>query len=426
MARNRVIYQSEALFVKEPSGHHQLSNTDQLLRVQDISHGVELNRTDVNEFGQLSAIERKIIEPPTVSLDFSYYAHGGRNEDLLGFTLTTDRSSNVSNLKQAISGFMTGTEDEKNYYIAVSEAGDDLAAGSAGTQEGVIGIGNGTVTSYSLEAAVGDIPSCSVSVEASNIIFQGSGRNIKNPAVNNKTGQLLVPHNTVGTNVSNLASFPQASDTGTKSGNYDVACVRPGDITINFNDAGNPGPSDAANPSGEVSQMGGAYLEGNAASHIQNFTLDVPLARTALNRIGSVYPYAREMDTPVNITLSVSALMADIADGTLNDLLCNNDLLRNIRITLREPCAGDDANGGTEIVQEYLLKGCQLDSQNFAASIGDNKTVDLVFTCQQSGANGTGNGLYMWGTSTSDYAIGSNPKVYGQDTDYPQTVEGAG
>ena len=111
MARNRVIYQSEALFTKEASGHHYLSNSDQLLRVQDISHGVELNRTDVNEFGQLSAIERKIIEPPTVSLDFSYYAHGGRNEKLLGFTMTTDRSSTTSNLKQAISGFMTGAVD---------------------------------------------------------------------------------------------------------------------------------------------------------------------------------------------------------------------------------------------------------------------------------------------------------------------------
>jgi hypothetical protein len=424
MARNRVIYQSEALFTKEPSGHHTLAPKDQLLRVQDISHGVELNRTDVNEFGQLSAIERKIIEPPTVSLDFSYYSHGGRNEKLLGFTMTTDRSSDPANLKQAISGFMTGTVDEKNYYIAVSEAGDDLSAEAAGTQEGVIGIGNGSVTSYSLEAAVGDIPSSSISVEASNIIFQGSGTNVKNPCVNNKDGSFKFPQGAAGVNaVGNLNNFPMASDTGTKSGDFDVACVRPGDITINFNDAGNPQPADAASPSGEASQMGGAYIEGNKSAHIQNFTLDVPLARTPLSRIGSVYPYAREMDTPITITLSVSALMADIADGTLNDLLCNNDLLRNVRITLREPCA-DDANSGStdEIVQEYLLKGCQLDSQNFAASIGDNKTVDLVFSCQQSGANGTGNGLYMWGTSTSDYAIGTDPKVYGQEADYPNTI----
>ena len=423
MARNRVIYQSEALFTKEADAHHNLSASDQLLRVQDISHGVELNRTDVNEFGQLSAIERKIIEPPTVSLDFSYYSHGGRNEKLLGFTMTTDRSSTTANLKQAISGFMTGSVDEKNYYIAVSEAGDDLNAEPAGTQEGVIGIGNGSVTSYSLEAAVGDIPSSSVSVEASNIIFQGSGQNVKNPCVKNQTGSPKYPQGTVGVNaVGNLTNFPMASDTGTKSSDYDVACVRPGDITINFNDAGNPGPADAAQPSGEVSQMGGAYIEGNKASHIQNFTLDVPLARTPLSRIGSVYPYAREMDTPITITLSVSALMSDIADGTLNELLCGSDLLRNVRITLREPCADDaKSSGQDEIVQEYLLKGCQLDSQNFAASIGDNKTVDLVFSCQQSGANGTGNGLYMWGTNTDDYAIGTDPKVYGQETDYPNT-----
>ena len=118
MARNRVIYQSEALFCGDIDDIDNLTSANQLLRVQDISHGVELNRTDVNEFGQLDAIERKIVEPPVVNLDFSYYLHGGHNENLLGFTGSPERSTaDATTLKPALSGFMKGDQG-KNYYNA--------------------------------------------------------------------------------------------------------------------------------------------------------------------------------------------------------------------------------------------------------------------------------------------------------------------
>lgn len=424
MSRNRVIYQSEALFVKEKDKHHQLSANDQLLRVQDISHGVEINRTDINEFGQLTAIERKVVEPPTVNLDFSYYAHGGHNEKNLGFQFTTDRNTgDAAQLKQALSGFMTSESDDKNYYISVASYGDDNNELSAGEQEGVIGIGNGSVTSYSLEAAVGDIATCSVSVEASNIVFQSSGTHIANPSLNAGTGATLYPQKVNGsyvTGAGDLPNFPAGSLAGQKANDYDVACVRPGDIIINFNDAGNAGSADSTSLSGNAVAMGGAYMESDSSCHIQSFTVDVPMSRTPLNRIGSVFPYGRELDTPMTLTLSVSALMSDLADGALANLLCSDAEQRNVRITLRQPCSSDDASGDTgEIVQEFLIKGLSLDSQNFSSSIGDNKTVDLVFSTQQGGANGTGNGLYMWKTDTMDYAIGENPKVYGQDAANP-------
>jgi len=430
MARNRVIYQSEALFATEKDQHHNLSSANQLLRVQDISHGVEINRTDINEFGQLTAIERKVIEPPTVNLDFSYYAHGGHNEKNLGFQFTTDRSTDDATgheqLKQALSGFMTAASDDKNYYISVASYGDDNNELADGAQEGVIGIGNGSLTSYSIEAAVGDIATCSVSVEASNIVFQSSGTNIANPALNSGTGATLYPQTdgagSLVTGAGNLPNFPAGSLAGQKAGDYDVACVRPGDIIINFNDAGLAGAKDSSDISGQSVSMGGAFMETNSACHIQSFTLDVPMSRTPLNRIGSVFPYGRELDTPMTITLSVSALMSDLADGALANLLCNDAEQRNVRITLRQPCSADDDSGdNAEIVQEYLVKGLSLDSQNFSSSIGDNKTVDLVFSTQQGGANGTGNGLYMWKTDTADYAIGSDPIVYGQDADAPAT-----
>ena len=398
MGRNRVIYQSEALFVKEMGLHANVGTSDQLLRVQDISHGVELARTDVNEFGQLAAIKREVIEPPTVSLDFSYYVHGGRNEKLIGFTETTDRSqgavaSSLSNLKQATGNFLKN-DSGKNYYISVSAEGvdakDAAGTGTSETLEGVIGIGNGYVTNYSVEAAVGDMPTASVSVEAANLRFNASGTDIPNPGVDLETGDDLT-----GTH----SNFPAASDTGTFSGDAQVACIKPGDIVVDFNDAGNCAP---ASGEADTTQVGGARLEGDGQMHLQNFTIDLPMARTALTRIGSRHPYSREVEVPLNMTFTCSAFLGDIEDGNVNDLLCGSESKRNIRVKMLSDC------GTGDVEQEFLIKGASLESQNFSASIGDNKTVDLVFTAQIGGATDTENGLFMW--------------MGGQDHTYSETV----
>ena len=395
MGRNRVIYQSEALFVKEMGQHASLANTDQLLRVQDISHGVELNRTDVNEFGQLAAIERAVIEPPTVSLEFSYYLHGGRNETLLGFKHTTDRSSsNPNSLQNALGNFLQN-DSGKNYYISVVEEGEDNKDTATGTQQGVIGIGNGVLASYSVEAAVGGMPTASVSVEGSNLRFNDSGTSVPNPGVNIVTGADLT-----GT-----VNMPKATDTGTKSGQYDVACLRPGDVIVDFNDNGDCQPltsttlTNAAGGQKADKDMGGARLEGDGQMHLQNFTIDVPLARTALTRLGNKHPYAREVEVPMSMTFTCSAFLGDIENGNLNELLCKSSTERNIRVKMLKPCASSNTPS-TDIAQEFLFKGATLDSQNFSASIGDNKTVDLVFTIQTSGASNTDKGLFMWQDGT--------------------------
>ena len=388
MGRNRVIYQSEALFCAtgiDDAAHQAVTKADQLLRVQDISHGVELNRTDINEFGQLTAIDRQIIEPPTVNLDFSYYLHGGRNERLLKFEECTNRNAGTGGLENAMQNFLSGDVGQ-NFYISVAKEGDDAKTTAGANLEGVIGIGNGYITNYSVEAAVGDIPSASVTVEANNLRFKDSGDAFQNPAINLSTGE-----NYTGTH-----DIPAAGDTAsTSETDANVVCLRPGDITVDFNDDGNARPGSTAGADDKVQGLGGARLEGDGQMHLQNFTLDVPMARTALNRIGSRFPYAREIDVPATITFSCSAFLGDIEDGNLNDVICSTGAKRNIRIKIMQPCT----QGGQKsnfLGQEFLLKGCTLESQNFSASIGDNKTVDLVWSAQVAGANDKLAGLFMW------------------------------
>ena len=66
MARNRVIYQSEALFVGPTTGGISNGDSKHLNRVQDISHDMAATRTDVYEFGRLAPLDKVMIEAPTV------------------------------------------------------------------------------------------------------------------------------------------------------------------------------------------------------------------------------------------------------------------------------------------------------------------------------------------------------------------------
>ena len=105
MARNRVIYQSEALFVGpvaggETTAHHQIT------RVQDISHDMTLNRTDIFEFGRLAALDRVVLDTPTVTLDFSYLLTNGHNEDVMGM-LVAGRGSD-SKTQQVAGNYFEG------------------------------------------------------------------------------------------------------------------------------------------------------------------------------------------------------------------------------------------------------------------------------------------------------------------------------
>ena len=74
MARKRVIYQSEALYVW-PTGHN--ASATQLHRVQSANYSFDIARTDINQFGNLARIDNLIMESPTVSLDFTYYPTSG-------------------------------------------------------------------------------------------------------------------------------------------------------------------------------------------------------------------------------------------------------------------------------------------------------------------------------------------------------------
>jgi len=95
-SRNRVIYQSEALFGSREYNSVSKKDHTQLFRVQSANYGFTINRQDVNQYGNLARIDSLILEPPTVNFDISYYPTNGYNERALGFSVT-----NTSNPAEA-------------------------------------------------------------------------------------------------------------------------------------------------------------------------------------------------------------------------------------------------------------------------------------------------------------------------------------
>lgn len=371
MARKRVIYQSEALF-SAATGASTPAEISQIHRVQDISHSVEVARTDVNEFGKLAALSREVIEVPTVGADFSYYVIDGHNEASgLGLTVEGHNANTSTNCLSGIMNTSAGVA-EKNYYILTTAEGSDATRDTNYTTTdynamGVIGIGNGFLTNYGFSASVGEIPTASISIEASNLRFDTSGSGFANPAIDTSNGQP----------VGGTVQLPTSS-----TGDLQAFAIRPGDITVDFGTA-------------KLAQ-GGAVLPGMAGTEgkacVQSVTIDLPLSRTPLQCLGSIFPKSRELDLPITASLTVNANLSDISSGDLNSLLCSDASTRDISVELQTRCKGSG-------VMRFDFKGAQLDSQSMSSSIGDNKSVDLTFSAQIGGPEDAANGIFISGAA---------------------------
>ena len=451
MARNRVIYQSEALYVGPtpavsgfftdksvlgwdsvgPHSASELANPDtfngqnqplsgvsskyegsrkrlfnsirQLHRIQTCNYAFNIARTDINQFGELAAIDRVIMDTPTVSLDFTYILATMDNEARLGFTVNEGVS--------CISGILNKTEDEKNYFIktvaegedAVGDYSSDQGQGGWGGQSPVetdtistIGIGNGFMTSYSTECSVGNFPTCSVSVEGLNMTFNYSISGAS-PAV--------MPES--GTRLSHFKYCVPTTTGSSRTGILSTSALRPGDLTFEFQqvdsesadlDESTPGTNNSYDAPGAT--LGDMHSKSHAK--IQSYNISLDMGREPINRLGSRFAFSREITFPMTVTCSIDALVGDLTTGSLSDII-NCDKSYDITVNLLRPtsCPGTvSSQEASDIFAQYKLKNCKVDAQSFSSDIGSNKSVTIDFSTQIGGPNQTNQGLYMSGIST--------------------------
>lgn len=432
MARNRVIYQSQALFIAPSATGIQVSGTTgpnvgitlsptitnpqttgelvsgisllkKMDRIQNCNFNFSINRQDINEFGKLARIDSIVMETPTVGLDFSYYVTDGYNERLMGFNVTGFKSdgttfidNNIVNGAQAISGLLSDLQGN-NYYILTVDEGEDVVGGNLTPNSTIIALGNVFISEYGFEASVGAIPTVSVTLEAFNIksdaalvpliLTTGTTAGTAGANITTITGispaiDLFANPATKLTNVKNgykldisrdfsgsIGSVPGVNFTGFTTGTSAVSALRPGDIQLTL-------------PSSEG-------LTNLSTAHIQSFKFTLPLSRTVLQRLGNTFGFARVIDVPINMDLSMSAIVSELINENLFDILAS-PTKQDFTIALK------DSNGNRKIA--YTIKGAILQGETYSENIGDNQTVDLTYTVQIGGANDTTAGLFMSGS----------------------------
>jgi len=386
----------EALKINTVSGVVAPSSGDtvvqQLSRVQTANYNFTINRTDVNQFGQLGRIDSLVLEAPTVGLDFSYLLTNGENERLLGF------NTNAFGAGGGVAGASTpggsdvpalafhASEDSKdgnNYFVLTVPEGDDAVGSSAAsTNKSVISVGNGFITDYSVEAAVGGLPTGSVTVEAFNIKSDEFADEIEIPAIDTEDAAQA---QNAGLKLCNqYFTLPAATEDGSNAAGTQIAALRPGDIELSLGDNTN-------------SALIADVVE-NGSAHIQSFSISCPIGRSVIQRLGNQYGFGRSIDFPVSLSVSVNAILAELETANLIDRLYDNPVC-NLSLTLNEPLDPDCTVAGTRVPQlKFIIAGCRLESENYSSSIGDNKTVDLTFNAQLGGPNDKKNGLFVYGS----------------------------
>jgi len=371
MGRNRVIYQSKAVYAGPDKGSAYAGETGarqpmQLKRVQSANYGFDIARTDVNQFGELAAIDRVILESPTVNFDSSWYMCNFYNENVIGLIVNGDGTSNAS-----LTGMLgdvlnpTTSAGERNYYIRVGKDGDDMkdvptGAGGTGGDNAVIGIGNAFLSNWTCEAAVGGFPTASITAEALNIKFDRE----TNGAV---TGTVPAINAADGTALSHEYSLSGYTSSGESTNGLSV--IKPGDVTLTLPDA----------------EGGANYSD----MHIQSFNCSVDMAREPINKLGSRFAFARVISFPITATMSVDAIMSETKAGNLVDIInSNND--QEIIVELKD--------GSTKHIA-VVMKKAKLDSQSFSQGIGDNETVTLNWSAQIGSSGATDVGVFLSGNS---------------------------
>ena len=329
----------------------------QLQHVQSATLNVAINRTDVNIFGQLNRIDQIIISPPTISLDYTYFPSDGYNEMMIGLDIGG---------QSFLSGILTKASDSKNYFLAVSQQGVDDNTVVNPNQRDLYAVGNAFLSNYAFNAAVGQITTASVTVDALAVSSYTGSSGLLTPAVDPATSNTLTGW-----------YFQLPNATATPSTNT-LSALRPGDISISF-------------PNGVGFLV---PMSGSNSVNVQSVAISLPVRREILNRLGSPLGFSREIQFPVNGTITIRALQTEVNPNSFSNLYAS-DVFYNAQLTLRQP--GINQTGANAII--IGMNSIKTASIANSFTINGDAAVDISATFQLAGAtslNGiTFSGFYL-------------------------------
>jgi len=405
-SRTRVISQAKAVYVT-PTGWDASSfnslDARQLHGVDTFSYEIDLagSRQDVREFGQLARVGTVRLSEINPTLSFGYYLADGGNEINLGFT------ESLATGEQALKGMLEENAylNESNIFVLTAKEGSDAfgdanqtAFDAAEADHDTVGFGNCFLSSYSINLSVGEIPRADVEMQASNVVFyEDAHKGLISPSLN-LDGSRAEPTNTANIDLRQPTVMSDLTST--------LKVLKPSDVTIEFAD--NEGVTYKADGTSIGGQKIGTTNPGTLKA-IQSLSIDVPMSREVIDAVGSEIAYAKPLDFPIDVTLSISALVSEFAEGALEYALTGSAGDNKTDITV-------DLKSYSTTEMKFVLKGAVLDSQSFSQGLDDNETVDLTFSAQIGGATTTDQGFFMTTLTTSQNVRSAANDVAVRDT----------
>lgn len=380
-----------------------------LIRVQSMDYGFTHQALDIKAIGSDRLVTRDgqspVVRAPDVNCGIQYLFAEGQNEIGAGLHIGKDGSV----LKNF---FESTTTDDINILVVASSEDNHkdlnfLVGESDFENYNVIGIGNAYLTSYSYEAAVGQLPTSSLSYAGSNMkydVYSSSARPtlpaIK-PGINNveSSEQVYLHHSQLRD-----VSHDREGDDHVFDEHYipEVSTTKPGDIKVTITK--------------KSGGRGGAKLDQIHAA-IQNISIQLPIERQDIFGMGSNYVFNRKLKLPIIGQLSLDMVVRGYEPDEVDSFLTKADVYD---LVVTHPVAqrilGDQ--GSTYIADYYYYIAVEKNDWRRIAMVKIDR--DVSGTAGDTAFSADGNFYYVcvdglkWGMIplTSSSIVSSEDIVY--------------
>ena len=322
--------------------------------VRSLSYGFNNVRADSKQLGSQDFYDENIIRHPDVNLKMGYsFSPTFANEEVMGLVYNLDAKSKFSIIKDL-------TESSYNFYLynhpeQEQDALEYIKNGTSPNGGEIVSIGNAYLTNYSMNFALGSVPSVDVEFDCSNIKIENYfSEFIESPAINLESG------NNVGVGSVNIldTNYYEPNKFG---GLYNldrtkVETILPSDINFQMDNL----------------SIGGQKLE--LSNHrINQFSVSLPIKRSNSYRLGSDYVCSRKLNYPINATLSISSLVTNLEAGFISGLV-KGDQISNLRI-ISTDCE-------KKVTSQFYFEDIKLENVDYQTLVNEQTNYNLEFSFQ--------------------------------------------
>lgn len=369
MPKNRIIYNTQGLFVAPYSGEfsegqdYYLSGfkiLKRLEKIQSFNYGINSNTVELHGMASKKYIFRGIAGSPQVTFDFSYTPDGVTNENRLNFNVGTFESTGT----QAVFSSLCSNNllyNARDFYLIINKNEDDLFGNYEMTDYSVNPTGivdildpnsinygflhfqNSYLNEYSFNVSVGNLPVVNQNYIADNVVFYSSGYDVKYSILDLKSG-INQPQN-------EKILIPKALDLN-QSSISGQNILLPGDANVTF----------------YTNNTTGVLFYNDT---IQSLDYTLSFNRKDYKSINYKFPFIRKIEFPVNGKLNTSFIVKENLQGSFFDTL-NRDDDYNVVVNFNNNKSGIYPT-------KLTFSGCKFDSIEYTSNINSNKIANLNF-----------------------------------------------